>query len=134
MNQRFPFHLSIVVADLEPAKRFYIGVLGARIGRENDEWVDILLWGHQITLQHKPEEVMPLERQGKRHFGVILPWSDWEDQAQHLRSVGTSFLSQPQVLMEGTPEEHGKFYLEDPSHNVIEVKAYRDVSTVLGGP
>jgi hypothetical protein len=31
---------------------------------------------HQITLQRSPEEVLPLERQGKRHFGVILPWAE----------------------------------------------------------
>lgn len=132
MTQRYPFHLSIVVSELEPAKRFYIGFLGAQIGRENNEWVDILLWGHQITLQKRPDEVLPLDRQGKRHFGVILPWPEWENQAKRLRNAGASFLSEPQVLMKGTPEEQAKFYLEDPSHNVIEVKAYRDESLVLG--
>ncbi len=132
MTQRYPFHLSIVVADLEPAKHFYTEVLGARLGRENDEWVDVLLWGHQITLQKRPEEVLPPDRQGKRHFGVILPWPEWEKQAERLRSAGASFLSEPHVLMEGTPEEQAKFYLEDPGHNVIEVKAYRDERLVLG--
>ena len=29
------------------------------------------------------------------------------------------------VLLEGTAEEQGKFYLNDPSNNVIEVKTYR---------
>jgi extradiol dioxygenase family protein len=34
------------------------------------------------------------------------------------------------VLHPGTPEEQGKFYLTDPSHNVIEVKAYRRLDTL----
>ena len=29
------------------------------------------------------------------------------------------------VLLEGTAEEQAKFYLNDPSNNVIEVKTYR---------
>ena len=132
MIQRYPFHLSIPVSELEPAKRFYVTVLGARTGRENSEWLDVLLWGHQITLQRRPEEVVPLKGQGKRHFGVILPWAEWENQASRLRSIGISFLSEPEVLLAGTPEEQAKFYLEDPSHNVIEVKTYRDAGLVLG--
>ncbi|MGH8454246.1 MAG: hypothetical protein ACRESW_06820, partial [Nevskiales bacterium] len=101
-------------------------------GRENKEWLDVLLWGHQITLQHRPSEVVPLEKQGKRHFGVILPWVEWEREAARMRSKGVAFLSEPAILLKGTAEEQGKFYLEDPSHNVIEVKAYKDETIVLG--
>jgi extradiol dioxygenase family protein len=132
MNERHIFHLSIPVSELAPAKPFYIEVLGARTGRENNEWVDILLWGHQITLQLRPEEVVPLERQGKRHFGVILPWAKWEHEAARIRTIGVPFLSAPAVLLTGTSEEQAKFYLHDPSHNVIEVKAYRNITATLG--
>lgn len=131
MTERYIFHLSIPVSDLDEAKRFYAGVLGATIGRENDEWLDVLLWGHQITLQNRPSEVLPLERQGKRHFGVVLPWDEWERAARRVRAAGSSFLSEPTVLLEGTDQEQAKFYLEDPSHNIIEVKAYRDVAATL---
>jgi extradiol dioxygenase family protein len=55
------------------ARRFCVHTLGATVGRENEEWLDILLWGHQITLQRRPSEVLPLTQQGKRHFGVVLP-------------------------------------------------------------
>jgi extradiol dioxygenase family protein len=132
MNNRYIFHLSIPVSDLDAAKRFYVDVLGAAIGRESDEWLDVLLWGHQITPQRRPSEVLPLEQQGKRHFGVVLPWSEWERLADHLKSMSTSFLSEPEVLLKGTPQEQAKFYLTDPSHNIIEIKTYRDMSTTLG--
>ena len=130
MTERHIFHLSIPVADLDTAQRFYVDVLGATIGRRHDDWLDVLLWGHQITLQLKPDEVVPLDRQGKRHFGVSLPWLEWVALAERVRSSGASFLSEPVVKLAGTPEEQAKFYLADPSHNVIEIKAYRNLSTL----
>ena len=129
---RHIFHLSIPVADLAAAKRFYLEGLGARIGRENEEWLDILLWGHQITLQKRPNEVLPISGQGKRHFGVTLPWNEWEQHVRRIQSLGIGFLSDPIVLFKGSPEEQAKFYLADPSNNVIEVKTYRDVIGTLG--
>lgn len=132
MNSRHIFHLSIPVADLTAAKRFYVEVLEAKVGRESEEWLDILLWGHQITLQRSPGEVLPLQRQGKRHFGVTLPWDEWERVMQRVRALGTPFLGEPKVLMRESPQEQAKFYLADPGNNVIEVKAYRDVGGTLG--
>ena len=131
MSQRHIFHLSIPVADLQLAKNFYVGVLDATVGRENPDWLDILLWGHQITLQLQPAEVLPPQQQGKRHFGVVLPWDQWESEAARVRSIGATFLAEPKILYGGTAEEQAKFYLADPSHNIIEVKAYRCVSDTL---
>jgi uncharacterized protein len=125
------FHLSIPVSDLESAKRFYVDVFGATIGRVNVDWLDILVWGHQITLQLRPSEVLPPDRQGKRHFGVILPWSDWELLADRILGAGISFLVPPSVTLEGTQQEQAKFYLADPSNNVIEIKAYRHQAETL---
>ena len=126
------FHLSIPVADLGEASDFYQRCLGAAIGRTADDWIDVLLWGHQITLQHRPEDVLPAAAQGKRHFGVVLPWSEWEELSAELTSRGVDFLEPPAVLHESTPMEQAKLYLQDPSNNIIEVKAYRDFSVVLG--
>ena len=131
MTQRYVFHLSIPVSDLAAAKRFYVDVLGAEVGRENEDWLDVLVWGHQITLQRRPDEVVPPERQGKRHFGVILPWTEWEAQVARVRALGIRYLTEPAILLRGTPDEQAKFYLADPSHNVIEVKAYRDVGRTV---
>jgi extradiol dioxygenase family protein len=126
------FHLSISVSDLSAAKHFYVNVLGAVSGRETRDWLDVLLWGHQITLQLRPADVLPLEKQGKRHFGVVLPWEEWESEAGRIKAAGAILLEEPVVLLQGTAEEQGKFYLNDPSNNLIEVKAYRDVKGTLG--
>ncbi|GMW07791.1 MAG: hypothetical protein AMXMBFR8_25870 [Nevskiales bacterium] len=132
MPHRYIFHLSIPVLDLASASRFYTDVLGGRIGRTADDWLDVLLWGHQITLQLRPGEVASLEAQGKRHFGVILPWHEWEALAARLDAAGVAFVNRPVILFTGTPEEQGKFYLADPSNNVIEIKTYRDPTGTVG--
>ena len=79
-----------------------------------------------------PEQVLSREQQGRRHFGVVLPWSKWEQLAGQLRSGGISFLREPEILQADTPQEQAKLYLEDPSNNVIEIKAYRNLSRTLG--
>jgi uncharacterized protein len=132
MTNRHIFHLSIPVAELTSAKRFYVEILGATVGRENEEWLDVLSWGHQITLQRRPEEVLPLAKQGKRHFGVVLPWVEWERQAERIEKMGVGILEGAAIKMPGTNDEHAKLYLHDPSGNVIELKAYRDPQRTLG--
>lgn len=126
------FHLSLPVLDLPVAKAFYHRVLGAHVGRENAAWADILLFGHQLTLHQRPHEVLPPEKTGVRHFGVILPWRDWEALAARLGAQGIRFPRPPTVHGAGTPHEHGKLVLADPSGHVIELKAYRDTAAVFG--
>jgi extradiol dioxygenase family protein len=92
----------------------------------------VLLWGHQITLQRLPDEVLSPPAQGKRHFGVILPWAEWEALGARLLAQGVPLLSPPAVTKVGTPQEQGKIYLADPSHNVIEIKTYRSLSATIG--
>jgi extradiol dioxygenase family protein len=132
MAERHIFHLSIPVTELQSAKRFYVDVLGAKAGREQPDWLDVLLWGHQITLQHRPAEVLPRDKQGKRHFGVVLPWAEWQSEVARLEQRGEGLLGASSVEQAGTADEHGKLYLSDPSGNVIEMKAYRDVERTLG--
>jgi extradiol dioxygenase family protein len=131
MTERYIFHLAFPVSDLNACKEFYVQILRASIGRENAEWLDILLWGHQITLHLRPDEVLFREHQGKRHFGIVLPWSEWQSLAERIRTEGIAFYKEPEVLLEGTPEEQAKFYLKDPSNNIIEIKAYRNFSATL---
>jgi uncharacterized protein len=131
LRQSIPFHLSIPVADLEVARAFYERVLGARTGRITDQWIDVILFGHQITLQARPDAVLALSEQGGRHFGVILPWAEWAAMAEALERRGVEFVQAPHRIAEGTPDEHAKFYLADPSDNLIEIKTYRDPEHTL---
>ncbi len=121
------FHLSVPVSDLEEALDFYVGVLGGVPGRREAGWVDVALFGAQVTLQHQPQDVSrPMPR--SRHFGATLPWSKWEE----VTSTLSEFLERPRIDHSGTEREQAKAMIEDPSGNLIELKAYRNPSAVLG--
>jgi uncharacterized protein len=126
------FHLSIPVRDLAAATSFYTGLLGATVGRNNGEWADILLFGHQLTLHQRPGEVPAPEQRGVRHFGVILPWKEWVAVGEKLELQDCAFVHPPAIAHAGSGREQGKMLLCDPSDNLIEVKAYRNVAAVLG--
>jgi len=125
------FHLAFPVRDLEESKNFYITTFGAKIGRVRDKWLDIFLFEAQITLHERPSEVLPMREHGVRHFGAILAWSDWETLANRLDEMKVQFKVKPNVSGVGTDAEQAKMLLSDPNGNVIEVKAYRNLSVVL---
>jgi len=47
------FHLAFPVADLAAAERFYTTYLDATVGRRTSRWIDLLLFGHQLTLHER---------------------------------------------------------------------------------
>jgi len=121
------FHLSFPVGDLDEALDFYVGVLGGVPGRREAGWADVALFGVQVTLQHQPQDVSrPMPR--SRHFGATLPWSIWEELISSLHE----FLEPPRIDHSGTDREQAKAMIQDPSGNLIELKAYRNPSAVLG--
>lgn len=126
------FHLSFPVRSLDAAREFYCRYLGATVGRNTGEWLDILLFGHQLTLHERPAEVLDPEARGVRHFGAILPWDQWQALGDSLARQGCALLAGPMVSHVGTAREQGKILLCDPSDNLIELKAYRHVSAVFG--
>jgi extradiol dioxygenase family protein len=66
-----------------------------------------------------------------RHFGVTLPWAEWETVVG--RFVGSDLVVEERTISyEGEPREQGKMMISDPSGNLIEIKAYRHPDVVLG--
>ena len=45
-----PFHLAFPVKNIQETKKWYIEILGCKIGREAKDWVDFDFFGHQISL------------------------------------------------------------------------------------
>ena len=132
MSSHAIFHLSLPVDSLDAARVFYCGLLGAAPGRETPEWIDVLLFGHQLTLHARPDEVLPPGEQGVRHFGAILPWAQWQALAAQLDAAGVDFVMPPTTAHAGSPQEQAKLLLRDPSGNLVEIKAYRDPARVFG--
>lgn len=125
------FHLSLPVNDLVETEEFYRRLLGATRGRATAEWVDLILFGHQVTFHQRPEQVVPIESHGVQHFGAILPWPAWEAPCARLEASCYPLELAPRVFAGGTEAEHGKVVLRDPSGHMLELKAYRNLATVL---
>ena len=132
-----PFHLAFPVSDLPATRAFFVDVLGARVGRESDRWVDFDFFGHQVTAHldpgQKPASVNPVD--GKKvptfHFGVVLEWSQWEALAARLRERGVEFIIEPYVRFAGQVGEQGTFFVKEPSGNGIEFKSFRDMGQLF---
>ncbi|MEL6607880.1 MAG: VOC family protein [Pseudomonadota bacterium] len=132
-----PFHLAINVTDLETTRAFYCGLLGAVEGRSTDTWVDVSLFGHQLSLHLGP----PLETRATGqvgnamvpmpHFGVVLQLADWRETADRLTQAGTDFIIAPSVRFEGEPGEQWTMFFKDPSGNPIELKGFANLDAVF---
>ena len=130
-----PFHLAFPVLNIQETKDFYGNVLGCEIGREDKKWVDFNFFGHQLSAHVKPDELNNTKKNevdGKsvpvRHFGVILPWEDWNILSEKLKSIGTSFIIDPYIRFEGEVGEQGTMFFLDPSGNALEFKTFKDPS------
>jgi extradiol dioxygenase family protein len=125
------FHLSFPVASLDAALDFYTRCLGATPGRRTEDWCDVLLFGHQLTLHEQPAQVLPRAQRGVRHFGAILDEATFAAVRARLETHAPPAPAVHSLREAGTPREHAKLLVEDPDGNLVELKAYRDAATVL---
>ena len=133
-----PFHLALPVDDLPDARRFYGELLRCPEGRSAPRWIDFDFFGHQLSVHLRPEEVAAAHTNSVdgddipvRHFGIVLPWSDWEALHTRLSSAGVDFLLQPKVRFAGQVGEQGTFFVRDPAGNALEFKTFRDPSRLF---
>lgn len=135
-----PFHLAIPVHDLDLARRFYGDVFGLSEGRSSEQWVDFDFFGHQLVIHQHPRTASqeaahtnPVDGHDVPvpHFGVVLPWEDWERLAQRLRERGTSFVIEPHVRFKGQVGEQATLFLLDPCGNALEFKAFKDIGQLF---
>lgn len=127
------FHLTFPVHDLAQAKDFYVGGLGCTLGRESPTAMTLGLGGHQMVA-HLIEE-LPGRQKGiyPRHFGLIFESEpEWQELADRAKTKGLRFYQQPRRRFPGSRLEHATFFLEDPSHNLLEFKYYRYRSAIFG--
>ncbi len=133
-----PFHLAFPVQDLSAARRFYGELLACPEGRADARWVDFDFFGHQITAHLTDEIGAPPATNAvdgdavpSRHFGVILGWDDFEALRDRLTAARVTFRIEPHVRFAGQVGEQATMFLDDPSGNVLEFKAFRDPRQVF---
>jgi len=127
------FHLAFPTHDLAAAKRFYVEGLGCTLGRESSHAVTFGLAGHQLVAHLIPEPPSAQPGIYPRHFGLVLPSQEaWQALVDQAKAKGLTFYQQPRVRFPGTRIEHHTFFLEDPSHNLLEFKHYTHESAIFG--
>lgn len=128
-----PFHLALPVHDLEAARGFYGGTLGCLEARSAARWVDFNFFGHQLSVHlvdrmyDEATNAVDGDDVPVRHFGIVLPWEDWEGLHGRLED----FLIAPRVRFAGQVGEQGTFFIRDPSGNALEFKSFKDPSRLF---
>ena len=125
------FHYAFLVRDLEETRRFYVDLLGCKEGRSAPTWIDLDLFGNQLSCHlGSPPPTADVGRVDgilvpMPHFGVLLSFPEYEAMAERLTGAGIQFIITPRIRYAGEVGEQGTLFFLDPSGNAIEVKAFR---------
>lgn len=131
------FHLAFPVRDLQRTRAFYVDVLGCVEGRSAERWVDLDLYGHQLSAHvvrgagdrgHNPVDgdAVPIP-----HFGVILDIPTFHSLAARLTEAAVDWVIEPRVRFAGEVGEQWTMFLRDPSGNALEFKAFANDAQVF---
>ena len=133
MSAMPPFHLAFPVTSLAKARAFYGNLLGCPEGRSSDDWVDFDFYGHQIVAHLSPEEAGHRKTSAVdnhevpvRHFGLVLPMTEWQGLADKLRAASVQFVIEPYIRFKGEVGEQATMFFLDPCGNALEFKAFAD--------
>ena len=133
-----PFHLAILVNNLNESLDFYLNNFELKIGRKTQNWCDLNFFGHQLSLHIKPEETgLTAKNQvdGQnipvRHFGVVLEMQDWKNLAKRLKTNKINFIVEPYIRFEGEVGEQATMFFLDLDGNALEFKAFKNDSMIF---
>ena len=132
-----PFHLAVPVHDLEICRTFYREVLKMEEGRSDTKWVDFNFYGHQFVIHETGQKVSTEHNQVDGHgvpvphFGVVLTMQDWQNLADHLKSLKMEFIIDPYIRFKGEPGEQATMFFNDPSGNALEFKAFKSLEMLF---
>ena len=133
-----PFHLAVPVSNLEDCRTFYRDIIGCEEGRSSEQWVDFNFFGHQFVIHLKPGPVEGLHTNlvdGKAipvpHFGVVLPWDEFESFSNRLKSKNISFIIEPYIRFKGQIGEPATMFFNDPSGNALEFKSFKNYAALF---
>jgi hypothetical protein len=125
-----PFHLSLPCYDVEQTKDFYINKLGAVLGRNSNNWLDVNLFGNQITFTKSGKfdfYYLNYSFEGKIlpsfHYGIIVSDEVLKDLYSRLNANGAEVFDEITFLKE-KKGEHTSFFVKDPNGYMVEFKSF----------
>ena len=133
-----PFHLAFPVKDLVKTREFYEGLLGCKVGRTAERWIDFDFFGHQISahlteaeIQEPPANAVDGKQVPIKHFGAILTIEQWDALAEKLKAYGIDFIIEPYVRFKGEVGEQATMFFLDPNGNALEFKGFKDFDQIF---
>jgi extradiol dioxygenase family protein len=129
MNE-FKFHLSLPTSSIALTEKFYIDCLGFEKGRRGVNWVDINLFGNQITFTATGDFEFNAKKYAFEdkilpsfHFGILLDSKTW-DKVFVLTKYEDFMWMNVSTFLEDKIGEHRSFFIEDPNGYIIEFKTF----------
>lgn len=131
------FHLALPCDDINSVKEFYIEKLGATKGRGTDTWIDINLYGNQLTFTNAGSfnfdfknyrlsgQVLP-----SFHFGVIVDAETWGKIYTKLFSMEMEVTTEV-TFLEDKAGEHISFFVTDPNGYKVEFKSFKNEKEIF---
>lgn len=131
------FHLSLPCRDVEETKTFYLNSLQADLGRNTNNWVDINLFGNQITFTNSgdfnfefnnyrlEDNILP-----SFHFGVIVDIDKFDELYSSLLKKEENE-SIKNTFMKDKIGEHLSFLVKDPNGYMIEFKCFKNQDEIF---
>jgi extradiol dioxygenase family protein len=131
------FHLSIPCRDIYKTRVFYSEILKAKVGRTNNAWLDINLYGNQITFVKSGDFNFEFKnyRLGEQilpsfHFGIIMDIEAFGKLYREIiqLDIGTSVKTK---FMKDSVGEHLSFFVKDPDNYMLEFKCFKNDKEVF---
>ncbi len=137
--QNAQFHISVPCLDTNKTSQFYTKTLGFEMGRFGENWVDINLFGNQITFIEM-SKALPTEQSysfgGSTipafHIGVMVNNKTW-NQIYEMNQDKAHMKIDRTIFLEGKAGEHRSFFLEDPNGYLLEFKCFSEPGEVFSG-
>jgi extradiol dioxygenase family protein len=132
------FHYAFKVKDIASTIDFYHGILGCRMGRQTEQWVDFDFFGHQLSA-HVSQQVTDPDYCGLvdgiavpiPHFGCILDQEDFNFAKRQLEANEIKFIVKPQIRYHNQQGEQQTMFIADYSNNPIEFKLFKNMTEVF---
>jgi extradiol dioxygenase family protein len=124
--------MSLPCLSVKETQDFYINNIGASAGRTSENWVDINLFGHQITFIkaekfhfNNPNYVFEGKILPSFHFGIIVSVDNLKNIYTKLTKQQLEVVTKTTFLKDKTGE-HLSFFIKDPNDYMLEFKSFKE--------
>lgn len=131
------FHMSLPCLSVKETKNFYTNTIGGSLGRVTENWVDINLFGHQLTFIkaekfnfNNPNYVFEGKILPSFHFGVIVDVETWGKIYARLNEQNLEVVTQTTFLKDKIGE-HLSFFIKDPNDYMLEFKSFKNADQMF---